>query len=649
MIIPALFTTPEMPPPMPKALPPTNHGTQETALLSDTLRDAIDQLAIADESGVVRQATTKPEQFWRPEHPNYAIKLRAASAISAREKALTEQHHQSALEAVGQLLGAISTKAFLVGTEPTRLSKTNNDKQREALIQKIKTTGPANYRTAGEGSYRIRRYINRRLPPSVLRLSRSPEQQVYDEGIVALRRVGQMVNFEQRLHEIISIDQGGEVSRLVEAHDPAGLRHYLGELGISGLMAESSPFHRRWSAVMEPRNIRSLRQCLLETSSNIDRKPEQLARDIVVLGIRDYMRPRIVAAYLGISYEEWDAQRYRLNNEDSKKRWEKFKQDWERRKKNNEVKGEPTKVPPEVIDQIDFLIKLAGTGTGKRLDNKPEQPSVLDMFIDKGISKPWVVLDEQEVGEPIDRIEKFKAEILRDEREELMLDRAAPLFDRLDNIELELAGLPGDSREAISLLRAKKRLQSEIRRLGLSKPKIGETNSRGAKQEGELQPTDDKPNIRINRLSPVVNDFEWACLKIPQQLETDPVVQPFLNAIKQLQELVVSSNSDTIDATSLLPIMDRFDEISRYISTDTKLEEPVRDIILSVANGFQNIIKSVGLNRMIVIGEAFDPKLHDAVAAEGSGARPIVSQELQAGYLFKDHVIRPARVKVISI
>jgi len=115
-----------------------------------------------------------------------------------------------------------------------------------------------------------------------------------------------MVNFERRLREIISIDKD-EVSTLIEVRDLAGLRHRLGELSADGLIPESSPLHRRWGAVMEPRNVRSLRQCLLETSSNINRQPEQLAQDIAVLGIRDDIRPRIVAEYLGISYEEWDA------------------------------------------------------------------------------------------------------------------------------------------------------------------------------------------------------------------------------------------------------------------------------------------------------------------------------------------------------
>jgi len=143
IIMSAQHLTPERP-------PLTDPKPPEMGLSPDQLRvrDTIDQLAIADEAGVVPTAVTKAEQFWRPERASYAIKPKGEAVISAREEALTGYDHQPALEAVGQLLGALSTKAFLVGTGPTRLNKTKSDSEAEALMQKIKTVGPANYRTA---------------------------------------------------------------------------------------------------------------------------------------------------------------------------------------------------------------------------------------------------------------------------------------------------------------------------------------------------------------------------------------------------------------------------------------------------------------------------------------------------------------------
>jgi len=48
------------------------------------------------------------------------------------------------------------------------------------------------------------------------------------------------------------------------------------------------------------------------------------------------------------------------------------------------------------------------------------------------------------------------------------------------------------------------------------------------------------------------------------------------------------------------------------------------------------------------VGKMFDPRYHEAVAAqEGGGEHGTIIQELQRGYMYKDQVLRPSRVKVI--
>jgi molecular chaperone GrpE len=59
-----------------------------------------------------------------------------------------------------------------------------------------------------------------------------------------------------------------------------------------------------------------------------------------------------------------------------------------------------------------------------------------------------------------------------------------------------------------------------------------------------------------------------------------------------------------------------------------------------------------GLERIDVVGTAFDPQVHDAVAhiaddGEGEGEQ-VIDEVLRAGYRWKGAVLRPAMVRVMG-
>ena len=64
----------------------------------------------------------------------------------------------------------------------------------------------------------------------------------------------------------------------------------------------------------------------------------------------------------------------------------------------------------------------------------------------------------------------------------------------------------------------------------------------------------------------------------------------------------------------------------------------------------KNLVASLeaeGLERMKAVGEAFDPRLHEAVAkVQGSSKSDVVIEEIRPGYTFRGRVIRPSMVKV---
>ncbi len=62
----------------------------------------------------------------------------------------------------------------------------------------------------------------------------------------------------------------------------------------------------------------------------------------------------------------------------------------------------------------------------------------------------------------------------------------------------------------------------------------------------------------------------------------------------------------------------------------------------------QDLLRSHGVSKVPAEGEEFDPKLHDAVSRheDPEVEVPRVSEELQAGFLMHDRLLRPAIVRV---
>jgi len=95
---------------------------------------------------------------------------------------------------------------------------------------------------------------------------------------------------------------------------------------------------------------------------------------------------------------------------------------------------------------------------------------------------------------------------------------------------------------------------------------------------------------------------------------------------------------------SLLPILDDLERA--FASVPPKLAKlNWVDGVRLIERKLRAILEAQGLSRIKVIGEPFDPNLHEAVM-HGKGKEGIVIDELQKGYKLHDRVIRPAMVIV---
>lgn len=99
-------------------------------------------------------------------------------------------------------------------------------------------------------------------------------------------------------------------------------------------------------------------------------------------------------------------------------------------------------------------------------------------------------------------------------------------------------------------------------------------------------------------------------------------------------------------AIALLPILDNIERAIAHEPADIKDHAWVKGIG-AVANQLEGQLEVIGLKKVGVVGEPFDPNIHEAVAMDdGDGEQEVVSVVLQTGYAFGDSVLRPAMVKV---
>jgi molecular chaperone GrpE len=96
----------------------------------------------------------------------------------------------------------------------------------------------------------------------------------------------------------------------------------------------------------------------------------------------------------------------------------------------------------------------------------------------------------------------------------------------------------------------------------------------------------------------------------------------------------------------LLPVIDNFERALKHVPADLADNDYIKGV-QGVVKQFETTLSTLGVQRIKTVGEAFDPRWHEAVTMEdGDGTEEVVSEELQAGYHLGDEVIRHAMVKV---
>jgi len=97
---------------------------------------------------------------------------------------------------------------------------------------------------------------------------------------------------------------------------------------------------------------------------------------------------------------------------------------------------------------------------------------------------------------------------------------------------------------------------------------------------------------------------------------------------------------------ALLPVLDNIERAIAHEPADIKDHAWVKGIA-GVAQQLESQLESIGLRKIGVVGEPFDPNLHDAVGMDDAeGETEVIAVVHQTGYKFGDTIIRPAMVQV---
>lgn len=115
--------------------------------------------------------------------------------------------------------------------------------------------------------------------------------------------------------------------------------------------------------------------------------------------------------------------------------------------------------------------------------------------------------------------------------------------------------------------------------------------------------------------------------------------------MERIQELIGYAKEEFL--LNILPILDSFDQAEKKIPEQKLQDEEIRGL-LQIKNQLLNYLKRLGVEEMKIMGEKFDPNLHEVtVEEEKAGIGPgTIIEEVQKGYMIGDRVLRAAKVKV---
>jgi molecular chaperone GrpE len=146
--------------------------------------------------------------------------------------------------------------------------------------------------------------------------------------------------------------------------------------------------------------------------------------------------------------------------------------------------------------------------------------------------------------------------------------------------------------------------------------------------------------------------------ELKKEIETrEEMVDGHLNMLQRLQaefenykkraERERKEYTEQANADLILKLLSVLDDFERALQTEKSDTDSFTKGMVMIHKKFQKILEKEGLTPIDAVGEEFDPYYHEAVLAEvGNYKDDTIVEELEKGYMFKNRVLRPSKVKV---
>ncbi len=106
--------------------------------------------------------------------------------------------------------------------------------------------------------------------------------------------------------------------------------------------------------------------------------------------------------------------------------------------------------------------------------------------------------------------------------------------------------------------------------------------------------------------------------------------------------------SDVVKANVIKDFLPILDDLQKALENSRQHQSKITEGIELVVKKFNDILKSKGVKEIKTQGEVFNPHYHEALQVRQSDECPpnLILETLEKGYMYKDILIRPARVVV---
>lgn len=117
--------------------------------------------------------------------------------------------------------------------------------------------------------------------------------------------------------------------------------------------------------------------------------------------------------------------------------------------------------------------------------------------------------------------------------------------------------------------------------------------------------------------------------------------------VRDFEQLCNQGKKELIE--ELLAVLDNYNRAEQLLDEGDHPLKEIAEGLIRTSGQLSNILRQEGLHPLDVkVNDPFDPNYHEAMIAEEIADldRDIILEVLQKGYMFRDELLRPARVKV---